>query len=84
LAELASVAGLSPRQFLQAFTRTFGDPPHRYVMGLRLALAEKLLRAGDLTIAEIARLSGFSSQSHLTACMRKHRQVTPLQIRRER
>ncbi|WP_088149354.1 helix-turn-helix domain-containing protein [Inquilinus limosus] len=84
LTELASVAGLSARHFLQAFTRTFGDPPHRYVIGLRLSFAEKLLRTGDLAIAEIAYLSGFSSQSHLTTSMRKHRQITPLQIRRDR
>lgn len=83
LTELASVAGLSTRHFLQAFTRTFGDPPHRYVIGLRLAFAEKLLRTGNLAIAEIAYLSGFSSQSHLTTSMRKYRQITPLQIRRE-
>ncbi|WP_081991297.1 helix-turn-helix domain-containing protein [Inquilinus limosus] len=84
LTELASVAGLSTRHFLQAFTRTFGDPPHRYVIGLRLSFAEKLLRTGDLAIAEIAYLCGFSSQSHLTTSMRKHRQITPLQIRRDR
>jgi AraC family transcriptional regulator len=84
MAELAAVAGLSPRHFIQAFTRTFGDPPHRYVIGLRLSFAEKLLRTGDLAIAEIAYLSGFASQSHLTTSMREHRQITPMQIRRER
>jgi AraC family transcriptional regulator len=84
LAELASVAGLSPRRFLQAFTRTFGEPPHRHIIGLRLSFAEELLRTGNLAIAEIAYLSGFSSQSHLTTSMRRYRQVTPLQLRRER
>ncbi|WP_343715381.1 AraC family transcriptional regulator [Inquilinus sp.] len=82
--ELAAVAGMSPRHFLQAFTRTFGEPPHRYLIGMRLAHAERLLRTGDLPIAEIAYRSGFSSQSHLTTSMKKHRQATPLQIRRER
>jgi AraC family transcriptional regulator len=82
VAELASVAGLPQRCFLRAFAKTFGDPPHRYVIGLRLSFAEALLRTGDLPIVEIARLSGFSSQSHLTSAMRNHRQVTPLQIRR--
>ncbi|MGK9167608.1 AraC family transcriptional regulator [Inquilinus limosus] len=82
VAELAAVAGLSPRHFIQAFTRTFGEPPHRYVIGLRLAFAEKLLVEGELTIAAVAYLSGFSSQSHLTTTMRQHRRTTPMQIRR--
>jgi AraC family transcriptional regulator len=84
VAELAGIAGLSVRHFIQAFTRSFGEPPHRYVVDQRLAFAEKLLTRGDLTIAEVAYQSGFSSQSHLTTTMKKHRQKTPLQVRRER
>ena len=81
--ELAGIAGLSPRHFIQAFTKTFGMPPHRYVLERRLHCAEMLLTKGELTIAEVAYQSGFSSQSHLTTTMKKHRQKTPLQIRRE-
>jgi AraC family transcriptional regulator len=84
VAELAGMAGLSVRHFIQAFTRSFGEPPHRYVVDRRLGFAEKLLTRGDLTIAEVAYQSGFSSQSHLTTTMKKHRQKTPLQVRRER
>lgn len=81
VAELAAIAGLSPRRFIQAFTRTFGEPPHRHIVGLRLSFAEKLLVQGELTIAEVAYLSGFSSQSHLTTAMRTERQMTPKAIR---
>lgn len=84
VAELASIAGLSTRHFILAFTRTFGQSPHRHVIEQRLGLAETLLAEGRLPIAEVAYLSGFSSQSHLTTTMRKHRQKTPLQVRRER
>jgi len=82
--ELAGIAGLSTRHFIQAFTRTFGTSPHRYVLDQRLDVAEKLLAEGDLTIVDVAYQCGFSSQSHLTTSMKKHRQATPLQIRRER
>ncbi|KGM31992.1 AraC family transcriptional regulator [Inquilinus limosus MP06] len=81
VAELAEIAGLPPRRFIQAFTRTFGEPPHRHIVGLRLSFAEKLLIQGELTIAEVAYLSGFSSQSHLTTAMRTARQTTPRAIR---
>ncbi|MBM2711754.1 helix-turn-helix transcriptional regulator [Mesorhizobium caraganae] len=82
--ELAAVAGFSPGHFIQAFTKTFGTPPHSHVVKLRLDFAEKLLVKGSLTVAEVAYLSGFSSQSHLTASMTKHRSTTPTQMRARR
>jgi AraC family transcriptional regulator len=82
VAELAAVSGLSPRHFIQAFTQTFGEPPHRYLVKRRLAFAEELLVKGDLTIPEVAHLSGFSDQSQLTTTMKKYRQMTPMQMRR--
>jgi AraC family transcriptional regulator len=84
VAELAAVSGLSPHYFMQAFTRTFGEPPHQYLVKRRLAFAEKLLVEGKMTIADVAHLSGFSSQSHLTSAMSKYRQMTPMQMRRGR
>jgi AraC-like DNA-binding protein len=81
LAEMAAVCGLSPYHFMRAFSRTFGMPPHQYVLDLRLDFAERLLAESRMTIADIANLAGFSSQSHFTTVMKKYRQVTPLQAR---
>jgi AraC family transcriptional regulator len=82
VAELAAVTGLSPRHFIQAFTQTFGERPHRHLINRRLAFAEELLAKSHLTIAEVAQLSGFSDQSQLTTSMKKYRQMTPMQVRR--
>jgi AraC family transcriptional regulator len=84
VAELAAVSGLSPRHFIKAFTKTFGEPPHKHVLRLRLNFAEKLLVESALSIAEVAHLSGFSDQSHLTATMVKYRHRTPRQVRQQR
>lgn len=81
VAELAGICGLSPYHFIGAFTKTFGQSPYQYLLTLRLDFAERLLVEGGLPIAEIAYLSGFSSQSHLTATMKKHRNRTPAEIR---
>ncbi len=81
VAELAAICDLSPEHFLQAFTRTFGFPPHQYLINLRLAAAERLLGESDLSIAAVAYASGFSSQSHLTTTMRKYKNLTPAQLR---
>ncbi|TPN92052.1 helix-turn-helix transcriptional regulator [Mesorhizobium sp. B1-1-5] len=81
LAEMAAVCGLSPYHFARAFSKTFGVTPHQYVLALRLDFAEKLLADRRMSITDIAYLSGFSSQSHLTTTMKKYRDVTPLQVR---
>lgn len=82
--ELAALCELSTGYFIQAFTRTFGEPPHKYLINLRISFAEKLLLDTDMTIAEVAYLSGFSSQSHLTSAMRRYKQATPALLRLKR
>lgn len=81
VAELAAVCSLSPGYFLQAFTRTFGEPPYKYLLNLRLDMAEQLLCETEIAISEVADLSGFSSQSHLTSTLRRYRNITPAQLR---
>jgi AraC family transcriptional regulator len=81
LAEMAAVCDLSPYHFARAFSKTFGVSPHQYVLTLRLDYAEKLLADRRISITDIADLSGFSSQSHLTTMMKKYRNATPQQVR---
>ncbi|MCT7375143.1 helix-turn-helix domain-containing protein [Chelativorans salis] len=81
VAELANVCKLSPGHFIPAFSQTFGQPPHRYLVDRRLAFASKLLLETKMTIAEVAYLSGFSSQSHLTSAMKKYKRITPARMR---
>ncbi|MGN6775285.1 helix-turn-helix domain-containing protein [Rhizobium sp.] len=81
VAELAAVAGISPNHFIVRFAKTFGMPPHRYLINLRLDFAEKLLTEGEIAIAEIAYISGFSDQSHLATTMKRYRGRTPTELR---
>ncbi|WP_313077578.1 AraC family transcriptional regulator [Agrobacterium pusense] len=81
LAELAAICGVSPGHFAQTFARTFGVPPHRYLVERRLDFAEKLLCETEMSVSQIAFVCGFSSQSHLTNIMRNYRQKTPHQLR---
>ena len=50
-------------------------------MNVRLDHAERLLRASDLSIAEIAVATGFSDQSALTRSLRRRRGTTPARFR---
>jgi AraC family transcriptional regulator len=82
LADLASTAGLSVSQFTRRFKAATGETPHRYLVGLRVRAAARMLRAGTLPIAEIAVRCGFSHQEHLSRVVRARLGTTPASLRR--
>lgn len=84
LADLAAAAELSVSQFSRRFKSTTGEPPHRYLIRLRLEHACRLLRATTTPIAEVAADCGFSHQEHLTRVMRSRLGTTPAALRRLR
>nr|WP_274709225.1 helix-turn-helix domain-containing protein [Nitratireductor luteus] len=82
--QLALLAGLSPSHFIRAFKQTSGQSPHQYILTTRLELAERLVITTDLSLSQIAGITGFASHSHLTASMRRHKFTTPSTLRRGR
>lgn len=81
LEEVASLIGLSSSQMMRSFRRSTGTSPHQYLMRLRLDQARTMIVDGPLALAEIAVECGFSSQSHLTAIMRREDGLTPGALR---
>ena len=81
VAELAAAVGLSASALHECFRAAMGRGPGQYAMDVRLDHAERLLRASDLSIAEIAAATGFSDQSALTRSLRRRRGVTPARFR---
>lgn len=77
LAMLAREAGMSPFHFAREFARTTGLAPHRYVVRRRLDRAVLLLARRDLSIADVARRTGFTDASHLARHMRHATGATP-------
>ena len=76
LPDLARVAGLRRRRLIDAFTRRFALPPHRYLIQLRVDAARPLL-ANGLPPAEVAAALGFSDQSHFIRRFKAAVGVTP-------
>lgn len=65
LAELSALVNLSPFHLHRLFTRQTGVPPHAYQTQLRINRTKQLLRSGH-ALAEIAAMTGFADQSHMT------------------
>lgn len=76
LIELAKESGLSRYQLIRAFARELGLTPHAYILQRRIALAQRLIRAG-YDLAEVAATAGFCDQSHLTRWFVRQFGVTP-------
>jgi len=81
LSALAHRANVSRFQALRKFKLRYGLPPHAYQLSVRVALAQKALREGQLP-AEVAALYGFFDQSHLTRHFKRLLGVTPAQYAR--
>ncbi|MEH1845762.1 MAG: AraC family transcriptional regulator [Nostoc sp.] len=80
LAELAALLPMSSHYFSQLFKQFTGKTPHKYVIYCRVKRAQELLLKGEMTIAEIAELVGFASQSHLNFHCKREIGVTPKAI----
>jgi AraC family transcriptional regulator len=80
LASLAREAGMSLFHFARIFGELTGTPPHRYLTGIRLRHARRLLEAGR-GVTETCYDVGFSSLSHFTRQFRRAFGVTPSRLR---
>lgn len=74
--EAARLLGCRPDHMVRAFTRAYGLPPHRYVVGRRVDRARRLLLAGD-SPADVAALVGFYDQAHFTRHFKRALGTTP-------
>ena len=73
---MASQVGLSTAHFAREFKRATGQTPWDYFIHLRLECARKLLVRGE-TGKNIAVLTGFSDQPHLSRLFRRRFGVSP-------
>ena len=84
LAELAQIGGLSLSRFARTFRSATGQPPHRFLLDLRLEQARILLEQSELPIIEVGLRCGFGQPSHFAAMFRKATGLTPRAWRAER
>jgi AraC family transcriptional regulator len=84
VAALAKECGLSASHFARAFRRTFGRPPHRWLVDRRIDHVKGLLLNSQTSLADIALSSGYPDQSALNRAFTRMVGQTPGEWRKSR
>jgi transcriptional regulator GlxA family with amidase domain len=80
-ADLAGLAGLSPRHLQRRFTAELGIPPAAYVEQVRIEAAQRALTESDDPVEAIARRYGFGTDETLRRAFHRHAGVAPSHYR---
>ena len=82
LRDLASACRLSTSYFSCAFKRSFGCPPHQWLLVQRVQHAKELILNTGQPLSEIALATGFADQSHFTRVFTQLAKSSPAAWRR--
>ena len=82
--ELAEELGMSRSMLHRKLKKIIGKSASDYISEKRLEKAKELLESTDLTAAEIAYKAGFNSPSYFNKVFKKHYQVSPGDLRKDK
>jgi AraC-like DNA-binding protein len=77
VAQLAAHVGLSPSAFAHAYSPLAGESPHRTIVRVKTETAKKLLFNERLSVREVARRLGYSSEFQLSRSFKRFEGVSP-------
>ena len=81
IAQIAAYHSLSAAHFSTLFHRRHGTTPRAFLRRARVEKAEELLALSDLSVKEIAAITGFVDSPHLCKAFRALRGTTPRSVR---
>ena len=84
LTRLAAAAGLSPSHLARSFRAATGQPPHRYLIRLRIDMAREMLEHTRLPIIDVGARCGFEQTTHFATMFRKVTGMSPRAYRAAR
>jgi AraC family L-rhamnose operon transcriptional activator RhaR/AraC family L-rhamnose operon regulatory protein RhaS len=82
LEELVGIAGMSRTNYIRMFEAAMGTSPIKYLIGLRIQEASRLLRSTDRSITDIAFDIGFSDSNYFSRQFRKSHGQSPREYRK--
>jgi AraC-like DNA-binding protein len=77
VAQLAAHVGLSPSAFAHAYSPQAGESPHRTIVRVKTETAKKLLVNERITVREVARRLGYSSEFQFSRSFKRFEGVSP-------
>ncbi|MFD6286840.1 AraC family transcriptional regulator [Streptomyces sp. NPDC060205] len=83
LQELARISNMSRSAFAHAFKNHVGVPPLEYLIHWRMSLARDALARDTLSISELARATGYQSESAFSTAFRRVVGSSPAQFRNQ-
>lgn len=81
-ASLAALVNLSPSRFRHLFRQETGIGPGQYLKSFRLRKAEQMLRTTFLTVKQILKQVGITSDTHFVRDFKRKYGMTPTAYRR--
>ncbi len=84
MADVAARLGVSERHLRRIFETHWGVSPLQYLQTRRLLMAKRLLTDTQLSVAQVAMLSGFASVRRFNASFVEHYRLQPRQLRASR
>lgn len=79
--DLASRAGMSPRNFIRRFKAATGRLPGAYLQTFRIAVAKELLEQGRVPIQAVCTKVGYADAAFFRALFKRHTGMTPAEYR---
>lgn len=79
---LSEQSNMNKYYLVHSFTKAFGCSPINYLNEKRIEESKRLLETTDYSIADIAIITGFSSQSYFSQAFKKNTFMTPNEYRR--
>lgn len=81
--DMASTMNLSTSRFQCVYKKMFSTSPISDVIAARITMSKKLLRNPDLTVSEVAELSGYTNDVHFMRQFKKKTGITPSEYRKK-
>lgn len=82
LASLAEQALMSRSSFAERFTNLVSVSPMKYVTQWRMVEARKLLTSTEMSVAQIAEISGYESEAAFRKAFKQHQKEAPGAVRK--
>ncbi len=80
-AQLAYIAGYHEYHLNRMFLKHVGKTVHQYIIDTRTHTAKRMLATSDLSISDIAELTGFNSPTHFCSCFKAKTGISPAHYR---